>query len=264
MKIKVKLKAQDKKQDFDQFVFDQYIFLVEMEVKPYEDLDYQFDDEYQMPFDESVEISYPALSFKDALKMFIKDLNSGEVIGTESPFSYKFKPSDFMSITITKNKKEIKSLIGNIDDLEEVLRIQTKKHYRLIQKKAQDNKIYSGKEVSDYFRDITEIDESITKIGLENLIKNYVMENKWELKSIAISEVLKDPDFEQFWNNVDSEEDLYEDYYDRNFDDWELNQPIILYQKDNKTFLVDGYHRTAQRLLNEESNIKAYVVTEKE
>lgn len=130
--------------------------------------------------------------------------------------------------------------------------------------KAQDNKIYSGKEVADYFREITEIDESITKIGLENLIRNYVMGNKWEIKNILISEVLKDPDFEEFWNNVDSEEDLYEDYYDRNFDDWELNQPIIFYQKDNKTFLVDGYHRTAQRLLNEESNIKAYVVTEKE
>lgn len=125
--------------------------------------------------------------------------------------------------------------------------------------KARDNKIYSDKEVADYFREITEIDESITKIGLENLIRNYVLGNKWEIKNIPISEVLKDPDFKEFSNNVNSEEDLYEDYYDRDFDDWELNQPIILYQDNNKTFLVDGYHRTAQHLLNEESNIKAYV-----
>lgn len=125
--------------------------------------------------------------------------------------------------------------------------------------KARDNRVYSGKEVADYFREITEIDESITKTGLENLIRNYVIKNKWEIKNIPVNEVLKDPDFKEFWNNVDSEEDLYEDYYDRDFDDWELNQPIILYKDNNKTFLVDGYHRTAQHLLNEESTIKAYV-----
>lgn len=125
--------------------------------------------------------------------------------------------------------------------------------------KARDNRVYSGKEVADYFREITEIDESITKTGLENLIRNYVIKNKWEIKNIPVNEVLKDPDFKEFWNNVDSEEDLYEDYYDRDFDDWELNQPIILYKDNNKTFLVDGYHRTAQDLLNEESTIKAYV-----
>lgn len=125
--------------------------------------------------------------------------------------------------------------------------------------KARDSRIYSGEEVADYFREITEIDESITKIGLENLIRNYVIGNKWEIKNIPVNEVLKDPDFKEFWNNVDSEEDLYEDYYDRDFDDWELNQPIILYKDNNKTFLVDGYHRTAQHLLNEESTIKAYV-----
>ena len=125
--------------------------------------------------------------------------------------------------------------------------------------KARDSKVYSDKEVADYFREITEIDESITKIGLENLIKNYVIKNKWEIKNIPVSEVLKDPDFKEFWDNVDSEEDIYEDYYDRDFDYWELNQPIIIYQDNNKTFLVDGYHRTAQHLLNEESTIEAYV-----
>lgn len=125
--------------------------------------------------------------------------------------------------------------------------------------KARDSKVYSDKEVADYFREITEIDESITKIGLENLIRNYVIGNKWEIKNIPVSEVLKDPDFKEFWDNVDSEEDIYEDYYDRDFDYWELNQPIIIYQDNNKTFLVDGYHRTAQHLLNEESTIKAYV-----
>ena len=125
--------------------------------------------------------------------------------------------------------------------------------------KARDSKVYSDKEVADYFREITEIDESITKIGLENLIRNYVIGNKWEIKNIPVSEVLKDPDFKEFWDNVDSEEDIYEDYYDRDFDYWELNQPIIIYQDNNKTFLVDGYHRTAQHLLNEESTIEAYV-----
>lgn len=125
--------------------------------------------------------------------------------------------------------------------------------------KANDSKVYSGKEVADYFRDITEIDESITKIGLENLIRNYVIDNEWELKDISVNEVLKDPDFKHYWGNIDSEEDIYEDYWDRDLDDWSLNQPIILYQDDNKTFLVDGYHRTAQHLLDEDSTIKAFI-----
>lgn len=125
--------------------------------------------------------------------------------------------------------------------------------------KARDSRVYSGKKVADYFRELTEIDESITKVGLENLIERYVIKNKWELKSISINEILKDPYFEEFWDNVDSEEDLYEDYYDRDLNSWGLNQPIILYQDKDKTFLVDGYHRTAQHLLNEESTIRAYV-----
>lgn len=128
-----------------------------------------------------------------------------------------------------------------------------------IKLKTRDSKIYSDKEVAGYFREITEIDESITKIGLENLIKNYVMGNKWEIKKISVNEVLKDPYLKEYWDNVDSEEDIYDDYYDRDLDDWGLNQPIILYQKDNKTFLVDGYHRTAQHLLNGESTINAYI-----
>lgn len=124
---------------------------------------------------------------------------------------------------------------------------------------ARDSEIYSGEEVADYFRDITEIDESITEVGLENLIEQYVIDNKFELRNIPISEVLKDSYFQDYWSNIDSEEDIYEDYYDRNLEDWELDQPIILYQDNNKTFLVDGYHRTAQHLLNGEANIKAYV-----
>lgn len=125
--------------------------------------------------------------------------------------------------------------------------------------KGKDNKIYSDKEVADYFREITEIDESITKIGLENLIRNYIIGNKWELKDIPVNEVLKDSDFKDYWNNVNSEEDIYEDYWDRDLDDWSLNQPIILYQDKDKTFLVDGYHRTAQLLLDEGSTVKAYI-----
>lgn len=125
---------------------------------------------------------------------------------------------------------------------------------------ARDSKIYSGEEVANYFRDITEIDESITGIGLENLIDKYVIDNKFELKNISISKVLKDPDFKYFWENIESgESDLYPEDEDVYYDDWELEQPIILYQDDSKTFLVDGYHRTAQHLLNEESTIKAYV-----
>jgi hypothetical protein len=126
--------------------------------------------------------------------------------------------------------------------------------------KAKDNVIYSGEEVANYFREITEIDETITGIGLESLIKQYVIPNQFELKTISIDEVLKDPDFEYFWSRIESgESELYDEYYDTNFEDWELEQPIILYQNENKTFLVDGYHRTAQHLLNEESTIKAYV-----
>ena len=126
--------------------------------------------------------------------------------------------------------------------------------------KGQDSRIYSGEEVANYFREITEIDETITGIGLESLIKQYVIPNQFELKDISIDEVLKDPDFEYFWSRIESgESDLYDKYYDTNFEDWELEQPIILYQDNNKTFLVDGYHRTAQHLLNEEYTIKAYI-----
>lgn len=260
MKIKVKLKAQDKKIYLYHATYGKYLNSIMKDgLIPNKNINWDFSERYVYlttdpdiaeSFAETSEMA-PEKYLNDIviLKVYIKDLDINKLR---------------LDNNITQEGEEF------YDEYDEPYSFQYEgkinPQYISIHKriKAQDNKIYSGKEIADYFRDITEIDESITKIGLENLIKNYVMENKWELKSIAISEVLKDPDFEQFWNNIDSEEDLYEDYYDRNFDDWELNQPIILYQKDNKTFLVDGYHRTAQRLLNEESNIKAYVVTEKE
>ena len=120
--------------------------------------------------------------------------------------------------------------------------------------KAQDNRVYSGKEVVNY---IIKITKDPIRLPDEFILNDYVKENKWELKTISTSEVLKDPNFKETWSMNKKNFRYDNDYHKLNYS--EYNQPIVLYQDENETLLIDGYSRTQRHLYNKDQTIKAYV-----
>jgi hypothetical protein len=120
--------------------------------------------------------------------------------------------------------------------------------------KAKDNVIYSGKEIADY---ITKITEDSIRIPDEFILDEYVKENRWQLKTISINEVLKDSNFKETWLMNKKNLRYDNDYHKLNYS--EYNQPIVLYQDENETLLIDGYSRTQRHLYDKDQTIKAYV-----
>lgn len=121
--------------------------------------------------------------------------------------------------------------------------------------KLNDNDIKSGKEIAKYIRDLTSDPEMV----VDNWIHQFVKPHKWELKTISMNEVLKDPAFKESWKWIKTEEDLRynEEAEELNYSHYD--QPIVLYQDNKETLLIDGYSRSERHLWNGEDTIKAYV-----
>jgi hypothetical protein len=124
-----------------------------------------------------------------------------------------------------------------------------------IKVKIADNNIKSGNQIAKYIRDLTADPEMI----VDNWIHEFVTPHRWELKTISINEVLKDPSFKESWEWIKSEEDLRYNEEEEGLNYSHYNQPIVLYQDEKETLLIDGYSRTERHLWNKDNNIKAYV-----
>lgn len=121
--------------------------------------------------------------------------------------------------------------------------------------KAKDNKVYSGKFIAKYIRDLTSDPEMV----VDSWINQMVTPHKWELKTISVNEILKDPAFKESWQWIKTEEDLRYDEESEGLSYSHYNQPIVLYQDENETLLIDGYSRTERHLWNGDDTIQAYV-----
>lgn len=115
---------------------------------------------------------------------------------------------------------------------------------------------FDGKYVSDYIKELTSDPEMVVNSWLNKYVKN----NNWELKTIPISVIRKDPAFEEQWKAIEEGNDeLRYDEEAEGLNSSHLRQPVVLFQDDNEVLLIDGYSRTIRHLVNGENNIQAYV-----
>jgi len=114
---------------------------------------------------------------------------------------------------------------------------------------------FSGRDIVNYIVSLTPDEDMV----VESWLTEYVLPNTWELKTISLSQVLKDLAFKEYWEATKSEEDLRynEELEELTFEDYV--QPIVLYQDKKETLLIDGYSRATRHLWNNETYIKAYV-----
>lgn len=115
--------------------------------------------------------------------------------------------------------------------------------------------VFSGREIATYIIGLTSAEDMV----VESWLIQYVIPNSWELKTVSLEQILKDPAFKEFWENIKSEEDLRydEEFEELTFEDYV--QPVVLYEDRQETLLIDGYSRSARHLWNGEKQIKAYV-----
>ena len=120
--------------------------------------------------------------------------------------------------------------------------------------------VISGKEVAEYIINITPDEAYIPDYYLYKYVKN----NNWILKRIPISEVLKDPDvvqnFEEFEKQLEQDPDYLYRYDQDEVDVEELFLPIVFYDDGNEVILIDGFSRTRMHYELGEKSILAYVL----
>lgn len=126
-----------------------------------------------------------------------------------------------------------------------------KQYIKLFEEFTNKEKIYSGKFVANYIKEITPDESDIPDYFIEKL----VLLNKFIRKNIIIKDLLKtDINFKDYY---ESGEERY-DQDEMNYDD--LDYPVVIVDDQ----VIDGYSRLSYFLKNDIEDVIAYVNIPKE
>lgn len=118
-------------------------------------------------------------------------------------------------------------------------------HIKEFESFKSEEKIFTGGEIAEYIREISEEGEEP-----DFFIDKYVLPNNFKRMQIDLFELLeKDPDFKSYFDSGESR------YEDDEMDVDDLNLPIVVFND----VLIDGYNRSSINLRNGDPIVSAYV-----
>lgn len=118
-------------------------------------------------------------------------------------------------------------------------------HIKEFESFSSGDTIFTGKEVAEYIREISEEGGEP-----DFFIDEYVLPNNFKRDRIDLFEVLeKDPDFKAYFDSGESR------YEEDEIDIDDLNLPVVIFND----ILIDGYSRSSVNLRNGDSIVSAYV-----